>query len=96
MADHEEKQTSPAKRGAGYKRPGQKYKSLLVWQVLLNRTGAEYPLSVDDIQDHLRMYGAYRFSPFQNLTSISAKNLYSAKSKSAIPEREYHFESTNA
>ena len=38
MSDHEEKQTSPAKRGAGYKRPGQKYKSLLVWQVLLKRT----------------------------------------------------------
>ena len=43
--------------GAGYKRQGQKYKSLLVWQVLLKRTDAEHPLSVDDIQDHLRMYG---------------------------------------
>lgn len=49
MADHEEKQTSPAKRGAGYKRPGQKYKSLLVWQVLLKRSDEEHPLSVDDM-----------------------------------------------
>ena len=57
MADHEEKQTSPDKRGAGYKRKGQKYKSLLVWQVLLKRTDEEHPLSADDIQDHLRMYG---------------------------------------
>ena len=44
-------------RKAGYKREGQKYKSLLVWQVLLKRTDEEHPLSVDDIQDHLRMYG---------------------------------------
>ena len=47
----------PAHGGAGYKRKGQKYKSLLVWQVLLKRTDEEHPLSVDDIQDHLRMYG---------------------------------------
>lgn len=46
-----------SKRKAGYKRKGQKYKSLLVWQVLLKRTDEEHPLSVDDIQDHLRMYG---------------------------------------
>lgn len=54
MVDNEEKQTSPVKRGAGYKRPWQKYKSLLVWQVLLKRTDAEHPVSVDDIQEHLR------------------------------------------
>lgn len=46
-----------SKKKAGYKRKGQKYKSLLVWQVLLKRTDEEHPLSVDDIQDHLRMYG---------------------------------------
>ena len=28
----------------GYKRPGQKYKSLLVWQVLLKRTDEEHPI----------------------------------------------------
>ena len=48
---------TPTRRTAGYKRKGQKYKSLLVWQVLLKRTDEEHPLSVDDIQDHLRMYG---------------------------------------
>lgn len=30
--------------GAGYKRKGQKYKSLLVWQVLLKRTDEEHPI----------------------------------------------------
>ena len=53
MADKD----TPTNRKAGFKRQGQKYKSLLVWQVLLKRTDAEHPLSVDDIQDHLRMYG---------------------------------------
>ena len=42
MAEHEEKQTFPAKRGAGYNRPRQKYKSLLVWQVLLKRTDEDH------------------------------------------------------
>lgn len=53
----EKDSTRDAHGGAGYKRQGQKYKSLLVWQVLLKRTDEEHPLSVDDIQDHLRMYG---------------------------------------
>ena len=52
-----EAKDASSKRKAGYKREGQKYKSLLVWQVLLKRTDEEHPLSVEDIQDHLRMYG---------------------------------------
>ncbi len=53
----EKDSTRGTRGGAGYKRQGQKFKSLLVWQVLLKRTDEEHPLSVDDIQDHLRMYG---------------------------------------
>ena len=45
----EKDSTKAAHGGAGYKRKGQKYKSLLVWQILLKRTDEEYPLSVDDI-----------------------------------------------
>ena len=60
--------------GAGYKRKGQKYKSLLVWQVLLKRTDEEHPLSVDDIQDHLRMYGVEteRRSIYRDIKDLKA------------------------
>lgn len=63
-----------SKRKAGYKRKGQKYKSLLVWQVLLKRTDEEHPLSVDDIQDHLRMYGieTERRSIYRDIKALQA------------------------
>ena len=57
--------------GPGFMRKGQKYKSLLVWQVLLKRSDEEHPLSVDDIQDHLRMYGVEteRRSIYRDMTA---------------------------
>ncbi len=42
MAEKDESQAVSG--GAGYKRQGQKYKSLLVWQVLLKRTDEELPI----------------------------------------------------
>ncbi len=88
MADIGEKKTSSAKRGAGYKRPGQKYKSLLVWQVLLKRTDAEHPLSVDNIQDHLRMYGVEteRRSIYRDINDL--KKLLETDYDADIEDRE--------
>ena len=40
----EKNSTKAAYCGAGYKRKGQKYKSLLVWQVLWKRTDEEHPI----------------------------------------------------
>ena len=70
----EKDNTKAAHGGAGYKRQGQKYKSLLVWQVLLKRTDEEHPLTVDDIQDHLRMYGVEteRRSIYRDIKDLKA------------------------
>ena len=72
----------------GYKRKGQKYKSLLVWQVLLKRTDEEHPLSVDDIQDHLRMYGmeTERRSIYRDIKDLKA--LLETDYKADIEDRE--------
>lgn len=49
---------SPVKNNnKGGKRPGQKYKSLLVWNILLKRTDNDHALTMKDIQEHLRSYG---------------------------------------
>lgn len=80
MAEKDESQAVSG--GAGYKRKGQKYKSLLVWQVLLKRTDEEHPLSVDDIQDHLRMYGVE--------TSIAPSIYRDIKDLKALLETNYN------
>lgn len=41
---------------AGYKRKGQKYKSLLVWQILQKESDNEHPITVERIQEALRAY----------------------------------------
>lgn len=73
---------------AGFKRKGQKYKSLLVWQVLLKRTDEEHPLSVDDIQDHLRMYGieTERRSIYRDINDL--KELLETDYEADIEDRE--------
>lgn len=75
-------------RKKGYKREGQKYKSLLVWQVLLKRTDEEHPLSVDDIQDHLRMYGieTERRSIYRDIKAL--QELLDLDFESDIEDRE--------
>ena len=75
-------------RKPGYKRKGQKYKSLLVWQVLLKRTDEEHPLSVGDIQDHLRMYGVEteRRSIYRDINDL--KDLLEVDYDADIEDRE--------
>lgn len=48
--------TVPNNRQGGRK-PAQKYKSLLVWQLLLKRSDKNNPLNVDEIIAHLKAYG---------------------------------------
>ena len=41
----------------GHKEKGQKYKSLLVWDILQKRTDETHALKVSEIKEHLKMYG---------------------------------------
>ncbi|MCI7096641.1 MAG: WYL domain-containing protein [Clostridiales bacterium] len=45
-----------AKKSGG-KREGQKYKSLLVWDILLKKTDENHALRLKDIEEHLSHYG---------------------------------------
>ena len=46
-----------ATKKSGGKREGQKYKSLLVWDILLKKTDENHALRLVDIQKHLENYG---------------------------------------
>lgn len=87
MAASDSTQSSSPKKPS-FKRQGQKYKSLLVWQVLLKRTDEDHPLSVDDIQDHLRMYGieAERRSIYRDINDL--KELLEIEYDADIEDRE--------
>jgi len=41
----------------GGKKPGQKFKSLLVWDILQKRTDEDHALKITEIREHLKMYG---------------------------------------
>ena len=41
----------------GGKKPGQKFKSLLVWDILQKRTDENHAISLKEIVEHLKMYG---------------------------------------
>ena len=41
----------------GGKKPGQKFKSLLVWGILQKRTDENHAISLKEIVEHLKMYG---------------------------------------
>ena len=41
----------------GHKGKGQKYKSLLVWDILQKRTDENHALKLKEIEEHLKMYG---------------------------------------
>ena len=41
----------------GHKGKGQKYKSLLVWDILQKRTDENHAISLREIEEHLKMYG---------------------------------------
>jgi hypothetical protein len=41
----------------GHKGKGQKYKSLLVWDILQKRTDEKHAIQLKEIVEHLKMYG---------------------------------------
>ena len=45
------------KKKQGHKEKGQKYKSLLVWDILQKRTDESHAISLKEIEEHLKMYG---------------------------------------
>ena len=58
----------------GGKRKGQKYKSLLVWDILLKKTDENHALQLKDIKEHLAHYGiaAERHSIKRDIDDILA------------------------
>lgn len=63
-----------ASKKTGGKREGQKYKSLLVWDILLKKTDENHALRLVDIQKHLENYGitAERHSIRRDIDDILA------------------------
>lgn len=62
------------KKKQGHKGKGQKYKSLLVWDILLKKTDENHALRLIDIQNHLASYGitAERHSIKRDIDDILA------------------------
>ncbi len=58
----------------GGKRPGQKFKSLLVWNILLKKTDEDHALRISEIQEFLQYYGitAERHSIKRDMDEILA------------------------
>ena len=44
-------------RKPGGKKPGQKFKSLLVWDILQKRTDENHAIGIKEIRDYLLTYG---------------------------------------
>jgi len=67
MSEKEEKQH-------GCKKHGQKYKSLLVWDLLQKRTDENHALKLSEIKEHLNLYGisAERHSVKRDIDEILA------------------------
>jgi len=47
----------PEEKKQGHKLKGQKFKSLLVWDILQKRTDEDHALKITEIREHLKMYG---------------------------------------
>lgn len=80
---------SPIKNSdQGGKRPGQKYKSLLVWQYLLKRTDEDHAVNSKDISTHLSAYGitADRHSIARDIEALT--ELFNKDFDADIEERE--------
>lgn len=58
----------------GGKKPGQKFKSLLVWDILQKRTDENHAIQLKEIVEHLKMYGitAERHSIKRDIDDILA------------------------
>jgi hypothetical protein len=61
---------------ARWKKPGQKFKSLLVWDILQKRTDENHAISLKEIVEHLKMYGitAERHSIERDIDDILVPN----------------------
>ena len=61
-------------RKQGGKKPGQKFKSLLVWDILQKRTDENHAIQLKEIVEHLKMYGitAERHSIKRDIDDILA------------------------
>ena len=79
--------TVPNNRQGGRK-PAQKYKSLLVWQILLKRTDENNGITVDEIREHLKEYGitAERRSIYRDIRDL--QELLEADYDANIEERD--------
>ena len=67
---------------------GQKYKSLLVWQILLKRTDKDHPLTANDIKGELLAHGieAEEHSIRRDIKEL--QRLYATDEEEAIDEGE--------
>lgn len=76
------------KEKKGGRRKMQKYKSLIVWQLLLKRTDENHPISVDEIIGHLKTYKiqAERRSIYRDIRDL--KELLKYDFKADIEDRE--------
>lgn len=61
----------------GGKKPGQKFKSLLVWDILQKRTDENHAISLKEIVEHLKMYGitAERHSIKRDIEDLQCQRL---------------------
>ncbi len=77
-----------AEKKPGGKRPGQKYKSLLVWQYFLKRADEDHAVKTEDIISHLNAYGitADRHSISRDIHDL--QELFSRDQEADIAERE--------
>ena len=72
----------------GGKKPGQKFKSLLVWQYLLKHTDEDHAVSSEVIKEHLSEYGitADRHSIARDINTL--KDLFAADLDAEIDDRD--------
>ena len=80
---------SPIKNNdQGGKRPGQKFKSLLVWQYLLKHTDEDHAASSEAIKEHLREYGitADRHSIARDIDALN--ELFAIDAAAEIDDRD--------
>ena len=72
----------------GGKRPGQKFKSLLVWQYLLKHTDDDHAASSEAIKEHLREYGitADRHSIARDIDALN--ELFAIDAAAEIDDRD--------
>ena len=72
----------------GGKKPGQKFKSLLVWQYLLKHTDDDHAASSEAIKEHLREYGitADRHSIARDIDALN--ELFTIDAAAEIDDRD--------